>query len=71
MTQYKDRVEYQKLRIAAEKWGDQVKYLMAQNGYLEIARNNGEVTRDHRDGKFEVITEAMPIKEVILHYPGD
>lgn len=70
MTQYKDRVEYQRLRLAAEEWGEKVKYLMAQHGYLEIARNNGEITREHTNGEFEVVEEAMSINDVILHYPG-
>ena len=42
MTQYKDRVKRQKLKIAAEEWGRQVKYMLAADGVLEIAYNNGE-----------------------------
>lgn len=42
MTQYKDEVEKQKEKLAAEAWGKQVKYLHASGGVLEVAYNNGE-----------------------------
>ena len=71
MTEYKNEVEYQRKRLQAEEWGSQIKYLMAQDGYLETARNNGQVTREYRDGRFEILTEPMPLKEVMLHCPYD
>ena len=42
MTQYKDEVEKQKEKLAAEAWGKQVKYMHASGGVMEIAYNNGE-----------------------------
>ena len=41
MTQYEDRVEKQKDRLAAEAWGNKVKYMHAYDGVLENAYNNG------------------------------
>ncbi len=41
MTQYEDRVQKQKDKLAAEAWGNQVKYIHAHNGVLEVAYNNG------------------------------
>ena len=41
MTQYKDRVEEQKNKLAAEAWGKKVKYIHASGGILEVAYNNG------------------------------
>ena len=41
MTQYEDRVEKQKDRLAAEAWGNKGKYMHAYDGVLEIAYNNG------------------------------
>ena len=41
MTQYKDRVEEQKNKLAAEAWGKKVKYIHASGGVLEVAYNNG------------------------------
>ena len=41
MTQYEDRVEKQKDRLAAEAWGNKVKYMHAYDGILEVAYNNG------------------------------
>ena len=42
MTQYDERVKRQKAVIAAEAWGKQIKYLLAENGILEVGYNNGE-----------------------------
>ena len=42
MTQYNERVERQKAVLAAEAWGKQIKYMLAQDGILEVAYNNGE-----------------------------
>ena len=41
MTQYEDRVQKQKDKLAAEAWGNKVKYMHAYDGVLEIAYNNG------------------------------
>jgi len=71
MTEYKNEVEYQRKKLQAEEWGSQIKYLMAQDGYLEKARNNGEISREYRDGRFELLNDSMPIEEVMLHCPYD
>jgi hypothetical protein len=42
MTQYSDKVQEHKEKLAAEAWGKQVKYLHASNGVIEIGYNNGE-----------------------------
>ena len=74
MTQYDSEVEYQRRKIAAEEWGNQIKYIMAQNGYMEIGYNNNRVTREYHRGKdkgsFEVIEEAWSLKELMLQYTG-
>ena len=41
MTQYEDRVQKQKDKLAAEAWGNKVKYMHAYDGILEVAYNNG------------------------------
>lgn len=71
MTQYKSQVEYQRKKLAAEEWGEQVSYLMAQNGYVEIKKNNGSVVREFRDGHIEVINDAMSIDELLIEAPSD
>lgn len=67
MTQYKDAVEYQARKLHAEEWGKKVKYLLGQNGYLEKALNNGEITRQYDNGTFEVVNDAMPLESIILY----
>lgn len=42
MTQYKEEVEKHKEILAAEAWGQRVRYLHASNGIIEVAYNNGE-----------------------------
>ena len=42
MTQYNKEVERQKAVLAAEAWGKKIKYMLAQDGILEVAYNNGE-----------------------------
>ena len=41
MTQYDDKVQKHKEKLALEKWGKQVKYLHINNGIIELAFNNG------------------------------
>ena len=40
MTQYSEKVRKQKEWLAAEAWGNQIKYIHAQNGIFEVAYNN-------------------------------
>jgi len=69
MTEYKNQVEYQRKKLFAEEWGTKVKYLLAQDGYMEVAYNNGQVTREYSDDRFEVKQEANSIEWVMLHCP--
>ena len=65
MSEYKDKVEYQKQMLKAEKWANSIKYLEAREGYLDTAYNSGKITRENQDGSFEVIQEAMSIDKII------
>ena len=71
MTQYTDAVEYQKRKMAVEKWSGQVEYILGQDGYVEKAYNSGLVTREYRDGTFEVVTEEKPMSELLIEAPGN
>ena len=65
MSEYKDKVEYQKQVLKAEKWANSIKYIEARNGHLDTAYNSGKITRENPDGSFEVIQEAMSIETII------
>ena len=67
MTEYKNQVEYQRKKLFAEEWGKQIKYILAQDGYMEIAYNSGQITREHSDDTFEVKQEANSIEWQMLH----
>ena len=67
MTQYDDVVERRAKEIKALEWGKQVKYILAQDGYMEIAYNDGAITREYRDGRKEVLEEGMSIDELLLN----
>ena len=41
MTQYDELIREKAEQLAAEEWGNQVKYIHASNGVMEIAYNNG------------------------------
>ena len=41
MSEYKDKVEYQKQVLKAEKWANSIKYLEAREGHLDTAYNSG------------------------------
>ena len=71
MTQYTDVVEYQRRKMAVEKWSGQVEYILGQDGYVEKAYNSGLVTREYRDGTFEVVTEEKPMSELLIEAPGN
>ena len=41
MTQYNDLIIKKAKELEAEEWGNQVQYIHASNGIMEIAYNNG------------------------------
>ena len=41
MTQYDELIKKKAEQLAAEEWGNQLKYIHACNGILEVAYNNG------------------------------
>ena len=43
MTEYTDEVERQRQKNEAEIWGKRVKYILASNGVIETAFNNGDI----------------------------
>jgi hypothetical protein len=43
MTQFTNRVERQKQRLALEKWSKEVKQLYAHDGMIETWYNNGDI----------------------------
>tara|TARA_R110000751_G_scaffold113509_3_gene212672 strand:- start:398 stop:607 length:210 start_codon:yes stop_codon:yes gene_type:complete len=65
MSEYKDKVEYQKQVLKAEKWANSIKYIEARNGHLDTAYNSGKITRENLDGSFEIIQEAMSMETII------
>ena len=65
MSEYKDKVEYQKKVLKAEKWANSIKYIEAREGHLDTAYNSGKITRENPDGSFEVIQKAMSIETII------
>lgn len=71
MTQYTDQVEYQKRKMAVEKWAEQCQYILGQNGYIEKAYNSGLITREHRDGRFEVIEESKDMASLLTEAPSN
>ena len=65
MSEYKDKVEYQKQVLKAEKWANSIKYIEAREGHLDTAYNSGKITRENLDGSFEIIQEAMSMETII------
>ncbi len=41
MTQYTDVIKKRQFELEAEKWGEQVKMVIAENGYVVYHFNNG------------------------------
>ena len=68
MGQYSDVVERRAREIKALEWGKEVKYILAQDGYMEVAYNDGAITREYRDGRKEVLEEGMTLEELMLNY---
>ena len=42
-----------------------------EDGYVEKAYNSGLVTREYRDGTFEVVSEEKPMSELLIEAPGN
>ena len=55
MTEYTERVERERNRQAAEKWGKGVRYVHANNGVIETKFNNGDIKFETRQksGKYK------------------
>jgi hypothetical protein len=77
MSEYNELVEMVKHRIHAEKWGQETEYLLAQHGYIEIAKRDGSVVRTyHRDvdghkaGEVIFVEQAMSQAELELQAPS-
>ena len=45
MTQYTDEVEKQRLKNAAEEWGQRIAYVHLNNGIEETKYNNGRIVK--------------------------
>ena len=43
MTEYTEQVDEQRLKIAAEEWGNKVTYIHYNNGIEETKYNNGQI----------------------------
>ena len=78
MTEHAELVESVRRLRAVEEWGEQVNYLLAQNGYLEISKNNGLTTRTYnrdsgafKEGDVEIISPAKSITELDREAPGN
>jgi|TARA_R110002012_G_scaffold25089_2_gene83557 hypothetical protein len=56
MTEHTDVVEEQRQRIRYDDWRNEVKYLQANNGKIELAFNDGRVrVEDTKTGKIKMI----------------
>ena len=78
MTEYTDMVEQVKRRHFAEKWGNEINYMLAEHGYIEVAKRNGSVIRtysrdhgDHKKGDIIVLSEAMSIDRLVIEAPSN
>lgn len=76
MTQYTHIVEEVMRKEAVLDWSQQVDYILAVNGYIETALNDGSIKRKyHREvdgykvGDIAVIKEAKSIDELIKDAP--
>ncbi len=76
MSQYRELVEKkrheQMVEAKAKEWSGQIKYLLAENGYIETKFNSGKIERQyHRDkdgfkkGHIEVRQKGNSIKTII------
>ena len=67
MTEYDDRVERQKELLRAEEWGKRVKYMIASDGIIETAFNNGDIkyVENKPGGKTTWHRETKPNKNLV------
>ncbi len=76
MSQYRELVEKkrheQMVEEKAKEWSRQIKYLLAENGYIETKYNSGKIERTyHRDkdgfkqGHIEVRQKGNSMKAII------
>ena len=67
MTQYKNKVIEHLERMEAEEWGKKIKYVLADDGIIKYAYNNGEIHIEENkpDGKKWIEGKAME-KETLL-----
>jgi hypothetical protein len=73
MTEYDDRVEEQRVRLKYEEWSKGVKHLIAQNGVIETAFNNGDIKYETRqpDGSYKTKWyRAKASEESLMHKFG-
>ena len=70
MTEYNEAVERQRDILAAEKWGEGVNYILAQEGYIEMSYNNGKRTREYhrgpKKGHIDILDHPMSIDELVI-----
>lgn len=70
MTEHSEAVQRQRDMLAAEKWGEGVKYILGQDGYVETLYNSGKkvrvYTRGLNEGKTEVLEDPMSIEQMII-----
>ena len=77
MTEHSELVEKAKRRIHAQQWGEETLHLLAQDGYIELAKRNGSIVRTyHRSsdgyekGEVVVMHEAMSIDRLVVEAPS-
>jgi len=70
MTEHSEAVERQRDLLAAEKWGEGVNYILAQEGYIEMSYNSGKKTREYlrgpKKGHIDVIDQPMSIDDIVI-----
>ena len=76
MTQYAEVVEQARRQEAVLDWARQVEYILAVNGYIETALNDGSIKRKyhrevdgHKVGDIVIIEEAKSIDELVKDAP--
>ena len=77
MTEYTELVESIRHKQVAEQWGAQASYVLAQNGYVETALNNGEVKRvyhrdygEHKAGDELILEQGMSLERLVIECPS-
>ncbi len=79
MTQYTEMIEAERTRQSinkqAREWAKGIKYILAENGYIETKFNSGKVMRVwHRDnngnkaGKELIMAKGKPFKDIRIDF---